>query len=362
VVHAAGVLDDGLVDTLTAEQLERVMRPKLDAALHLHELTADAELSAFVLFSSVASLIGSPGQANYAAANAALDALAARRRADGLRASSLAWGLWADTTGMTGDLDEAELARLERTGFGALSAELGLELFDQAQQLDEALLVPVRLDLGGLRAQARAGMLPALLRGLVRAPAQRAETAGGSLAERLAGVPQAGWERVTLDLVRTQVASVLGHASSGAVEADRPFKELGFDSLTAVELRNRLTRATGLRLPTTLVFDHPTSAAVAQYLIPVAMPGAVTNGDRPSEEDEIRDMLASIPIERLRRAGLLDTLVELAKGDPDDGPAAAGVAESIDDMDADALIRMTEEDVSGTAREDAVPAAHPEVR
>jgi thioesterase domain-containing protein/acyl carrier protein len=152
-------------------------------------------------------------------------------------------------------------------GVGALSTELGLELFDEARRLDAALLVPVRLDLGALRAQARAGMLPALLRGLVRAPARRAQAAGGSLAQRLAGVPQSDWERVTLELVQAQVAAVLGHASPGAVDPGRPFKELGFDSLAAVELRNRLTQVSGLRLPSTLVFDHPTSAAVAQLLL-----------------------------------------------------------------------------------------------
>jgi thioesterase domain-containing protein/NAD(P)-dependent dehydrogenase (short-subunit alcohol dehydrogenase family)/acyl carrier protein len=268
VVHAAGVLDDGVIESLTPDQVERVMRPKLDAALHLHELTADAELSAFVLFSSVAALIGSPGQGNYAAANACLDALAAGRRAAGLPASSLAWGLWADATGMTGELGEAELARLERIGVGALSAELGLELFDQAQQLDAALLVPVRLDLGALRSQARAGMLPALLRGLVRAPARGVEAeTGGSLAQRLAGVPRSDWERVARELVQAQVAAVLGHTSADAVDPDRDFRELGFDSLAAVELRNRLAQATGLRLPTTLVFDHPTSAAVTRLVL-----------------------------------------------------------------------------------------------
>jgi acyl carrier protein len=168
-------------------------------------------------------------------------------------------------------------------GVGALSTELGLELFDEAQQLDEALLVPVRLELGALRAQARAGMLPALLRGLVRAPARRAETAGGSLAQRLAGVPQSDWERVALDLVRAQVASVLGHASPEAIDPDRAFKEVGFDSLAAVELRNRLTQATGLRLPATLVFDHPTPAAVAQLLL-TEVGGPEEKGRSPLEE------------------------------------------------------------------------------
>ena len=265
VVHAAGVLDDGVVESLTAERLERVLRPKVDAALHLHELTAGMALSAFVLFSSVAALIGSPGQANYAAANASLDALAARRRAEGLPATSLAWGLWADAGGMAGDLGEADLARLERMGVGALPARQALELFDAALGLDAALLAPVKLDLAALRAQARAGLLPALLRGL--APAPRRADADGSLAQRLAAVPAADRERVVLELVQAQVAAVLGHASAAAVGPDRAFKDLGFDSLSAVELRNRLTQATGVRLPATLVFDHPSPVAVARFLL-----------------------------------------------------------------------------------------------
>ncbi|MFF9869139.1 SDR family NAD(P)-dependent oxidoreductase [Streptomyces sp. NPDC013953] len=275
VVHAAGVLDDGVVESLTPEQVERVMRPKVDAAWHLHELTADAELSAFVVFSSVAALIGSAGQGNYAAANAALDALAASRRAVGLPATSLAWGLWGDVGGMTGELGEADVARLERTGMGALSQQRGLELFDLALGAGEALLAPVQLDPAALRAQARAGHLPALLRGLAPVPARRPET-GGSLAQRLAGVAEADRERIVLDVVREQVASVLGHASSAAIDADRAFKELGFDSLSAVELRNRLTQSTGVRLPATLIFDHPTPAAVARLLLADLGGGAET--------------------------------------------------------------------------------------
>ncbi|MGH3377956.1 MAG: SDR family NAD(P)-dependent oxidoreductase, partial [Actinoallomurus sp.] len=266
VVHAAGVLDDGVVDSLTPEQVERVMRPKVDAALHLHELTAGMDLAAFVLFSSVAALIGSPGQANYAAANAVLDALAQKRRAEGLAGSSLAWGLWAGVGGMAGELDEADLARLERMGVGPLSADLGLELFEESQRLDDALLVPVRFDLVALQAQARTGMLPALLRGLVRVPARRAET-GGSLSRRLADVPEAEREKVVLDLVQAQVAAVLGHDSAAAVDPARAFKELGVDSLAGVELRNRLTQTSGVRLPSTLVFDHPSPVAVARFLL-----------------------------------------------------------------------------------------------
>jgi acyl carrier protein len=308
VVHAAGVLDDGVIESLTPERIERVMRPKVDAALHLHELTADLKLSAFVLFSSVAALIGSPGQANYAAANAALDALAQKRRADGLAGSSLAWGLWGEVGGMAGELDEAELARIERMGVERLSTGFGLELFDQAQGLDEALLVPVRLDLGTLRARARAGMLPAMLRGLVRAPARRAET-DVSLAQRLAGVPEAEREQVVLQLVQAQVAAVLGHASPGAIEPGKAFKELGFDSLGAVELRNRLTQVSGVRLPSTLVFDHPTSESVAQLIL--AEVGGEADG--PSIDEELRrleGLLATIAAgDRQRVAGRLRSLL-----------------------------------------------------
>jgi polyketide synthase 12 len=343
VVHAAGVLDDGLVDSLTPERLERVMRPKVDAAVHLHELTAEMELSSFVLFSSVAALIGSPGQGNYAAANATLDALAAHRRAIGLPATSQAWGLWADATGMTGELDEAELARLERMGVGAIPNDLGLELFDRALKADTALVAPVLLDQAALRAQARAGLLPALLRGLARVPARRADSGAGSLAQTLAAVPQEEWERVVLDLVRGQVAAVLGHPSPDSVDPGRAFKELGFDSLGSVELRNRLTQATGLRLPTTLVFDHPTPAAVMRFLVPLATAGAPAAGAQQTEEDRIREALSTIPLGRLRSAGLLDTLLELAAGDPEESAQTAEDTESIDDMDVEALIRMTQE-------------------
>ncbi|WP_405162985.1 SDR family NAD(P)-dependent oxidoreductase [Nocardia sp. NBC_01499] len=343
VVHAAGVLDDGVVESLSPEQLARVMHPKVDGAWYLHELTADMGLSAFVLFSSAAALIGSPGQANYAAANAALDALAHKRRAEGLVGSSLAWGLWADATGMTGGLDAGELARLERMGVGALSTELGFDLFDRALGLDAALLAPVRLDLAVLRSQARAGMLPPLLRALVRAPLRRSESTTGSLAERLAGVSVADREPVVVEVVQAQVAAVLGHTSATAVGPDRAFKDLGFDSLGAVELRNRLTQVTGVRLPATLVFDHPTSAAVARYLLTVVAPDTAPSGRRRTEEQEFRRLVDSIPIERLRISGLLDALRELAEGDRVDAASAAETTESIDDMAADALIRLARE-------------------
>ncbi|MFL6072393.1 MAG: SDR family NAD(P)-dependent oxidoreductase [Mycobacteriales bacterium] len=270
VVHAAGVLDDGVVTALTPERLDAVLRPKAGAARNLHELTRDADLAAFVTFSSLAGIAGAPGQANYAAANAYLDGLAAHRRAAGLPALSLAWGAWeADGGGMAGRMDEADRARLRRGGVSPLPVDQGLELFDLALGADVPVLAPVRLDPAALRSLAAAGALPALLSDLVRRPRQQSAAtaaAGPSLAERLAGRSEQERSKLVLDLVRGHVAEVLGHSGPGAVEADRPFSELGMDSLAAVELRNKLTAATGLQFPTTLVFDEPTPAALARYV------------------------------------------------------------------------------------------------
>ncbi|GAA5705600.1 3-ketoacyl-CoA thiolase [Streptomyces avermitilis] len=265
VVHAAGVLDDGVIAALTPERMEKVLRPKTDAVLNLHELTSD--LSAFVVFSSVSGILGSAGQGNYAAANAFLDAFAEARRARGLPATSLAWGLWEQGSGMADRLDQADLARLKRVGLAPIAVDEGLRLFDAALALDRAVVAPLRLDLGGLQ-----GTVPPVLRGLrgtVRGTARRmAQTAPkGSLGQRLAGLPQAEREQVVLDLVRAEVAAVLGHASAQAVQPEHAFQDAGFDSLTSVELRNRLNAATGLRLPVTMVFDHPTPVALSRFLL-----------------------------------------------------------------------------------------------
>ncbi len=203
VVHTAGVLDDGVVESLTNERLDRVMDPKVDAAWHLHELTAHLDLSDFILFSSVAGTFGGAGQGNYAAANVFLDALAAYRRARGLAGISMAWGWWAQDSGMTGHLGEVDRARLKRLGVAALSSEEGLELFDAARAMDEALVAPVRLDRIALRAQARVGATPALLRAVSGTPERRVVNgAGGSLARRLAGLPERERERVVMETVR----------------------------------------------------------------------------------------------------------------------------------------------------------------
>ncbi|WP_152627722.1 type I polyketide synthase, partial [Streptacidiphilus melanogenes] len=289
VVHTAGVLDDGIISSLTAERVDAVLRPKVDAAWHLHELTKGRNLAAFVLFSSAAGVFGAAGQGNYAAANGFLDALAQRRRAAGLPATSLAWGLWAEDSGMAAALVRSDVERMARGGVTALTAEDGLLLFDAAVRSPEPLLVPIQLDLASLRAQGNAGLLPPLLRGLVRGPVRRAarsagatgDVAGSALAQRLAALSEAEREAALLEVVCTEVAAVLGYPNHASVDATRAFKELGFDSLTAVELRNRLNGATGLRLPATLVFDYPTPTALAE-LLGTELLGSLPGAERAS--------------------------------------------------------------------------------
>nr|WP_062342610.1 type I polyketide synthase [Herbidospora sakaeratensis] len=273
VVHTAGIVDDGVIGSLTSERVEAVMRPKADAAWALHELTLGHDLDLFVLFSSAAATFGAAGQGNYAAGNAFLDALAARRRAAGLPAVSLAWGAWVAGEGIGRNLKKGLLDRVTGGGTAELSADEGLALLDLALTRDEALLLPIRVDVAGMRAQAGRGAgVPALLRGLA-GPARLSTAAGtdrdgvvDGLRRRLDGAAPAERDRVLTDLVRSHVAAVLGHASGDAVELGRAFTDLGFDSLTAVDLRNRLSAATGLRLPATLVFDYPTAAVLAGHL------------------------------------------------------------------------------------------------
>ncbi len=272
VIHAAGVMDDATIEKLDREQLDRVMRPKVDAAQNLDELTRGLDLAELVLFSSAAPLLGGAGQGNYAAANAFLDALAQRRRTEGLPAVSIAWGLWGVAESrLAGDLEVGELEALgrlirARTAMLPIEPDAGLALFDGARASGTALVAAVQLDMGTLRGLARENMLPPLLRRLVRVPSRGGKAGGGSLAVLLAGVAEPEWTAVLDTQVRRHVAAVLGHESPEAIDAKRSFKDLGFDSLTAVELRNRLGRATGLRLSPTLVFDHPTPDAVVEFL------------------------------------------------------------------------------------------------
>jgi malonyl CoA-acyl carrier protein transacylase/short-subunit dehydrogenase/acyl carrier protein len=302
VVHAAGVGDNGLVQALTPEQVERVLRPKADAAWHLHELTAHLPLAAFVLFSSAGGLVLAAGQGNYGAANVFLDALAEHRRARGLPATALAYGLWNTVTGLTTQLQEADLERMHRQGLPALSVAEGLASFDAGLASPRAALVPLRVDAAALRS--RGGELPGLLRGLAAQGARRTAAAGGqaardgadSLAQRLAAIDPAEREAYLVRFVREKAASVLGHAGADAVEAGRAFQELGFDSLTAVELRNQLNAATGLRLPATLIFDYPSATALAAYLLVELAPSA-PQGDRGilAGLDHLEAALAAVP-------------------------------------------------------------------
>ncbi|MFE9122402.1 type I polyketide synthase [Streptomyces sp. NPDC007172] len=272
VVHTAGVFDDGITASLTTGQLDRVLRPKADAAVNLHDLTHGADLAAFVLFSSVAGVLGGAGQGNYAAGNTFLDAYAQHLRGQGVPATSLAWGLWAERGGMAGQISAADLDRMTRSGIAPLTTEQGLGLFDAALGLGAAALVPVRLDTAALRT-AHGRNLPPLLSGLVHGPARRAvadhdgsDGEASALVRRLRALPDGERERALLDHVRGQAAAVLGYASGDQVDTERAFRDLGVDSLTAVELRNRLNEATGLRLPATLVFDYASPLALARHL------------------------------------------------------------------------------------------------
>ncbi|MCL2731126.1 MAG: type I polyketide synthase [Actinomycetia bacterium] len=338
VVHAAAVLDDAIVPALTPQRVDTVLRPKIDAAWNLHELTADLDLAAFVLFSSAAGVLGNAGQAGYAAANTFLDALAQHRRTRGLPATSLAWGLWEQTSKLTAQLQDADRARLSRASITALPTEQALALLDAALESPRPLAVPVRFDLGVLRSLAAAGTLPPILRGLVRGPGRRA---AGPEAARNA--PAEGWPQklaastpgrqleLLVELVRTHAATVLGHADPSAIQEGRAFKEVGFDSLTAVELRNRLGRAVGVRLPATVVFDNPTPLALAGHLRSELAPAGAT-AHQPVLDD-------------------LDRLEQLAMATAQDQDVRAQISARLRDF----LFRLNEVDVpAGTAPEEDV--------
>ncbi|WP_460747571.1 type I polyketide synthase, partial [Micromonospora schwarzwaldensis] len=329
VVHAAGVLDDGVLESLTPDRIDAVSIPKIDAAWHLHRLAAGRDLGAFVLFSSAAATLGSAGQANYGAANAFLDALAAHRRAQGLPGISLAWGLWEQASGMTGHLADADVRRMAEQGAAGLATEQALHLFDAAWRLDTAAVVPMRLDVAALRGQAEAGVLAPLLRGLVRVPLRRSVDAGGAgtggvpLAQRLAGLADPERRKVLLDVVRANVAAVLGHAGPEAVDPGRLFTDLGFDSLTAVDLRNRLNTLSGLRLPATLVFDYPTPHALAEKLA-----GEIAADAAPSTQplfqgiDAVESLLTTLALDPATRDRFATRMRDLlAKATDLAGPA-----------------------------------------
>jgi NADPH:quinone reductase-like Zn-dependent oxidoreductase len=299
VVHAAGVLDDGVLESLTPERLDTVLRPKVDAAWHLHEATAHRDLAGFVLYSSVAGVLGSPGQANYAAANTYLDALAAHRHTLGLPATSLAWGAWDE--GMSAD----------GAGLRKIGADQGLALFDTATGTGHALVVPLLVPSGPAP-----GEVPAILRGLHRAGRPEA-AAAADVTARFAGLRGPDRRRFLLDLVREAAAAVLGHGTVAEIRPEREFQALGFTSLTAVELRNRLTAATGLRMTATMVFDHATPAALADHLLGELSDDTEGPGDAATllaELDRIEASLAAADLDDVTRGGVAARLSRLLAG------------------------------------------------
>ncbi|MFD8458868.1 type I polyketide synthase [Streptomyces antimycoticus] len=359
VVHAAGVLDDGVLDSMSVERVAGVLRPKVDGARNLHELTEGLDLSAFVLFSSLAGAIGGAGQGSYAAANAYLDALAQQRRAQGLAATSVAWGPWAEG-GMA--VDGALEERLRRGGMAPMTPELAVKALQQALDLRETHLAIADLDWErfvpsyvAVRGSRLLDEVPEARRILEAAigggTAAQFETGGSELRERLAGMSEAEQERALLDLVTTQVAMVLGFPSVESVESQRAFRELGFDSLTAVELRNRLDAATGLRLPATIVFDHPTPVALARRLrTDVVQDGISAAAPILGELDRIEAAMATISaddVDRPRITTRLQTLLlKWGEAEQDSGNSGKkAVSEKIQSATSDEIFDFIDKEL-----------------
>ncbi|AUX43616.1 polyketide synthase [Sorangium cellulosum] len=347
VVHAAGALDDGVVGALTPARLQAVLRAKIDAAVHLHELTEELDLSAFVLFSSFAGVVGSPGLASYAAANVFLDALAHRRHARGLPATAIAWSYWDQKTGFSAHVTDAGRRRMAAVGLRPLAADEGLALLDTAIARADAALVAAPFDATALGARAEA--LPPVLRGLARAGGSRPIAASAvdasSLKQRLLALPPAERARALLDVVRRHAAAVLGVASPSAIEPHRPLRERGLDSLMALEIRNRLSAATGLRLRATLLFDHPTPDALTSMLL-----GELLSGEEPrdpvgAELDAVERTLSALHARDGVREALTRRLQALLKAwtAGGDAPDDATLAEKVDTANVDELLRILDQ-------------------
>ncbi|WP_407653727.1 SDR family NAD(P)-dependent oxidoreductase [Actinoplanes oblitus] len=357
VVHAAGVMDDAAALSLTPERLHAALAPKVDGAWHLHELTRDAGLTAFVLFSSVTATVGFAGQAGYAAANAFLDGLAQHRRANGLPAVALGWGLWERSTGMTERLRDADKERVRRTGVRLLPTGDGLDLLDLGLYADRAHLLPAWLDTTGPDVRP-----PAILHGLARPvaadrPRDRATAADPStpaLRDRLLAVPEHDRERTVRQLVQTEITAVLRRPGTATVPAERGFVDLGFDSLTALELRQRLTARTGVTLPPTVIFDYPSPAALAGHLLHRLLPEpepAPEPQPGPAEPpvlaalDLLAEGVAAVDDETLRStatARLWDLLATLTTGA---APAAPVADRQVEDASEEELFAMIEDEL-----------------
>nr|WP_086824660.1 type I polyketide synthase [Allokutzneria sp. NRRL B-24872] len=284
VMHIAGVVDDGPLDALDVARLESVLRPKVVAARNLHELTKSLELDAFVLFSSLAGVCGNPGQGAYAAANAHLDALAEQRHLDGLPATSIAWGAWAEA-GMASSLDD----ELRRFGIRPMNPEKALAALQTALDQQDVAVTVADIDWSLFAPNVPGTLFDALPEA---AKPVLTEDESAALLRKLDGAPEAEQTRVLVELVRARVSTVLGHATTAAVQPERAFSELGFDSLTSVEFRNRLNAATGLVLPSSLVFDYPTPVALATFLRE-ELTGVDSDGDHLL--DRLEDTLLALP-------------------------------------------------------------------
>ncbi|WP_394831348.1 type I polyketide synthase [Pendulispora rubella] len=324
VLHAAGTIDDGLLASLTPERLHSVLRSKLDAAFHLHELTQHLHLDAFILFSSLSGVLGGPGQANYAAANAFLDALAHHRKARGLPALSLDWGHWAHKSGLTAHLSDADLRRMARNGIRSLSTDEALALFDAALASSNASLIPASLD----------------LRALTRTNAP----AAASLPQRLLALPPENRERALFDVVCGEIAAVLGIGSPGSLDPHAPLQELGLDSLMALELRNRLGAAMGSRVQATLLFEHPTPAALTQFMLD-RLAGA--QPPAPTEIDKVESTLATLHANEALRGELTIRLQALLKKWT--GHDDADFTEKVDAANVDELLHILDQEFGENA-------------
>jgi NADPH:quinone reductase-like Zn-dependent oxidoreductase/acyl carrier protein len=336
VVHAAGVLADGVFEQLTEEQIGAVLAAKVDAAWNLHEATEHLDLAAFVLYSSIAGIIGSSGQANYAAANVFLDSLAHHRRINGLPATSLAWGPWGQGGGMTSALSDADLARLRREGLLPLEDSDGTALFDAALASGRAVSVTARLDRAAL-AELSPGELRAVMRGLTR-PARRraagpvAESPTG-LAGQLAGRSPAEQEQLLLEVIRTQAAAVLGHHSATEIGADKQFSDIGFDSLGIMEFRNRLKASAGVQLAATAMFDYPTPVALAGFLRRELAPGDDPMPVITMEFDSLARRCAEAELSPAQRSEIASRLAVLQRQLEGEDQGAADLAENADKLD-----------------------------
>ncbi|MEV4057771.1 type I polyketide synthase [Amycolatopsis sp. NPDC049688] len=351
VVHTAGVLDDGVIGTLTEDKLARVFAPKVDAVRHLDELTRDMDLGAFVVYSSASGVLGAAGQGNYAAANAFLDGLMASRQAAGLPGLSLAWGLWELATEMIAHLGGVDKARMSRGGAVPITAAEGMDLFDAALRSGQPQLVPVKLDLREVRAGAKhGGAIPPLLRGLVRVGRQQAKTASdgdGELVRRLAGLAAAEQEALLVELVRERAAAVLGHGGAEGVPAEMAFKDAGFDSLTSVELRNRLREGTGLKLPATLVFDYPTPLVLARHLRAELGVSEDALSLVQAKIEDVESLLSGLDLDDSAKSGLtlrLQGLVAMCNGVlGQDGTATA--ADHLEAASADEVLEFIHDEL-----------------